>query len=67
MTPLLIGLGTLALVSFAISALVSMMWRLLNPVLRRIAPAAEARLLLLIVVIANRQANVKLSFCKSYP
>ncbi len=51
MTPLLIGLGTLALVSFAISALVSMMWRLLNPVLRRIAPAAEARLLLLIVVL----------------
>ncbi len=51
MTALLVGLGTLAMVSFAVSALISTTWGLSSHILRRVTPAAEARLLLLVVVL----------------
>lgn len=50
MTALSVALGTFAIVSFAVSALVSMTWCLLSRILSRVTPAAEARLLLLIVL-----------------
>ncbi len=58
MTSLLVGLGTLAMVSFAVSALVSMTWCASNRILRLVTPAAEARLLLLIVVLPIAVASL---------
>lgn len=67
MAPLLIGLGTLAFVLYAVSALVSVMWCLLKPMLGRVAPAAEARLLLLIAALPIAVASLSQLFYWEWP
>ena len=67
MTSLWVGLGSLALVSFAVSALVSATWLVVSHGSRRLTPAAESRLLMLLVVLPLAVAGISVLAYMEWP